>query len=294
MLAFAHMDTTRNNSGALYIVATPIGNLDDISRRALEVLKGVAIIAAEDTRHSRKLLAHYGIAGRLFALHEHNEQGMTDRLLKVLQGGADVALVSDAGTPLISDPGFLLVRAARAAGIRVVPLPGPSACIAALSAAGLPTDRFVFEGFLPARAAARAQRLLELAAETRTLVFYESSHRICASLAAMAEAMGSGRPAVVARELTKTFETIRDGTLGELVDWLQADSNRQKGEFVIMLQGAPARDPGSDAGAERVLTVLMAELPLRQAASLAAKITGLSKNRLYEAGLAIRGKQPAD
>jgi len=284
------MDKTRDTPAVLYIVATPIGNLDDISRRALQVLKAVTLIAAEDTRHSRKLLAHYGIEARLFALHEHNEQGVTEKLLKTLLGGDDVALVSDAGTPLISDPGFYLVRAARQAGIRVVPLPGPSACIAALSVAGLPTDRFVFEGFLPARSAARKQRLSELAAEKRTLVFYESSHRICESLKDMAENMGSERQATVARELTKTFETIKDGSLAELVGWVQADSNQQKGEFVVILQGAPARASEIDETVEQVLTVLLAELPLKQAASLAAKITGLPKNRLYEAGLVIKEK----
>jgi 16S rRNA (cytidine1402-2'-O)-methyltransferase len=284
------MDKIRDKPGVLYIVATPIGNLDDISRRALQVLKAVPLIAAEDTRHSRKLLAHYGIEARLFALHEHNEQVATDKLLRMLLGGDEVALVSDAGTPLISDPGFYLVRAARQAGIRVVPLPGPSACIAALSVAGLPTDRFVFEGFLPARSTARKQRLSELASEKRTLVFYESSHRICESLADMAENMGSERQATVARELTKTFETIRGGSLAELVNWVQADSNQQKGEFVVILQGAPARHADIDETVEQVLTVLLAELPLKQAASLAAKITGLPKNRLYEAGLVIKGK----
>ena len=285
------MDKTRDTPGVLYIVATPIGNLDDISRRALQVLKAVTLIAAEDTRHSRKLLAHYGIEDRLFALHEHNEQFAAEKLLKTLLAGDDVALVSDAGTPLISDPGFYLVRAVRQAGIRVVPLPGPSACIAALSVAGLPTDRFVFEGFLPARSAARKQRLSELASEKRTLVFYESSHRICESLADMAENMGSERQATVARELTKTFETIRGGSLAELVNWVQADSNQQKGEFVVILQGAPARNSDIDATVEQVLTILLAELPLKQAASLAAKITGLPKNRLYEAGLAIKEKR---
>ena len=277
--------------GVLYIVATPIGNMDDISLRALQVLKAVPLIAAEDTRHSRKLLAHYGIVARLIALHDHNEQDVTDRLLKTLLGGDDVALVSDAGTPLISDPGFYLVRAARQADIRVIPLPGPSACIAALSVAGLPTDRFVFEGFLPSRPVARARRLRELADERRTLVFYESSHRIGESLQAMAENVGHDRQATVARELTKTFETIRDGTLAELADWVQADSNQQKGEFVVMLQGAAARDSVLDAAAEQVLRVLMDELPLKQAAALAAKITGLPKNRLYEAGLAFKEKQ---
>ena len=287
------MNMNAKETGVLYIVATPIGNLDDISLRALEILKAVSLIAAEDTRHSRKLLVHYGIKARLFALHDHNEQDVTDKLLKTLLGGENVALISDAGTPLISDPGFYLVRAARQAGIRVVPLPGPSACIAALSVAGLPTDRFVFEGFLPARPVARAQRLHELANEQRTLVFYESSHRICESLAAMTETMGQDRQATVARELTKTFETINSGTLGELLDWVQSDSNQQKGEFVVMLHGAPARDAEIDADAERVLSVLMAELPLKQAATLAAKITGLSKNRLYEAGLVIKEKQAA-
>jgi len=287
------MDTTSKAQGVLYIVATPIGNLDDISLRALAVLKAAPLIAAEDTRHSRKLLAHYGISARLISLHDHNEQDMTDRLLKTLLGGEDVALISDAGTPLISDPGFYLVRAARQASIRVIPMPGPSACIAALSVAGLPTDRFVFEGFLPPRPVARALRLGELAGEVRTLVFYESSHRICASLQAMAECMGRDRQATVARELTKTFETIRDGTLAELVDWINADTNQQKGEFVVIIQGAPARDSVIDAAAERVLSVLMAELPLKQAAALAANITGLPKNRLYEAGLAIKDKQAA-
>jgi len=285
------MDKTRDTPAVLYIVATPIGNLDDISRRALQVLKAVALIAAEDTRHSRKLLAHYGIEARLFALHEHNEQFAADKLLRMLLAGDDVALVSDAGTPLISDPGFYLVRAARQAGIRVVPLPGPSACIAALSVAGLPTDRFVFEGFLPARSAARKQRLSELASEKRTLVFYESSHRICESLADMAENMGGERQATVARELTKTFETIKDGSLAELVSWVQADSNQEKGEFVVILQGAPARNSDIDETVEQVLTILLAELPLKQAASLAAKITGLPKNRLYEAGLVIKEKR---
>jgi len=284
------MDVTPNKSGVLYIVATPIGNLEDISLRALEVLKAVSLIAAEDTRHSRKLLTRFGITGRLFALHEHNEQDVTGKLLKTLLGGADVALVSDAGTPLISDPGFYLVRAARQAGIRVAPLPGPSACIAALSVAGLPTDRFVFEGFLPVRTVARSQRLRELATEMRTLVFYESSHRICECLTDMVECLGSDRQATVARELTKTFETVINGSLAELVDWVQADSNQQKGEFVVILQGAPARDAELDADAEQVLTVLMAELPLRQAAGLTAKITGLPKNRMYEAGLVIKEK----
>ena len=283
------MNNATQAAGVLYVVATPIGNLLDISTRALEVLKTVALIAAEDTRHSKKLLSHYGIAATLLAVHEHNERDVTDKLLRRLASGEDVALISDAGTPLISDPGFYLVRAARQAQLRVVPVPGPSALIAALSVAGLPTDRFVFEGFLPAKQAARQQRLQALATETGTLVFYESSHRICDCLSDMAAALGAAREATVARELTKTFETIKHGSLAELVEWVQADSNQQKGEFVVLVQGARARERSSiDAGAEQVLAVLLAELPLKQAAGLAAKITGLSKNVLYEHGLKLK------
>jgi 16S rRNA (cytidine1402-2'-O)-methyltransferase len=283
------MNNSNQTAGVLYVVATPIGNLLDISTRALDVLRTVALIAAEDTRHSKKLLSHYGIATALFAVHEHNERDVTDKLLRILAGGEDVALVSDAGTPLISDPGFYLVRAARQAQLRVVPVPGPSALIAALSVAGLPTDRFVFEGFLPAKQTARQQRLQALAAETGTLVFYESSHRICDCLSDMAAGLGATRAATVARELTKTFETIKQGTLAELAEWVQADSNQQKGEFVVLVQGAKPRERSSiDATAEQVLTVLLAELPLKQAAGLAAKITGLSKNVLYQHGLKLK------
>ena len=283
------MTKSDNRAGVLYIVATPIGNLQDISARALDVLKAVSLIAAEDTRHSKKLLAHYGIATTLQAVHEHNERDVTDRLLQKLTGGDDIALVSDAGTPLISDPGFYLVRAARQSGIRVVPVPGPAALIAALSVAGLATDRFVFEGFLPARQAARRQRLQGLAAETATLVFYESSHRIVACLADMADCLGAHREAALARELTKTFETVLTGSLQELLEQLQADSQQQKGEFVVMVQGAAPRDPAAiDAASEQVLAVLLSELPLKQAASLAARITGMSKNALYELGLKIK------
>jgi len=283
------MTKSDNRAGVLYIVATPIGNLQDISARALDVLKAVSLIAAEDTRHSKKLLAHYGIATTLQAVHEHNERDVTDRLLQKLTGGDDIALVSDAGTPLISDPGFYLVRAARQSGIRVVPVPGPAALIAALSVAGLATDRFVFEGFLPARQAARRQRLQGLAAETATLVFYESSHRIVACLADMADCLGAHREAALARELTKTFETVLTGSLQELLEQLLADSQQQKGEFVVMVQGAAPRDPAAiDAASEQVLAVLLSELPLKQAASLAARITGMSKNALYELGLKIK------
>ena len=272
----------------MYVVATPIGNLADISQRAIEVLRQVSLIAAEDTRHSRKLLTHYGIAGHLQALHEHNEREQYPRLLRVLTDGRDVALISDAGTPLISDPGFVLVREARKSGFRVVPVPGPSALIAALSVAGLPTDRFRFEGFLPAKAGARRERLERLRLDNATLVFYESSHRIVDSLADMAACLGAERNATLARELTKTFETVHDGTLAELHDWVQADSNQQKGEFVLVVQGAISDPTALDDAARRTLEVLLAELPLRQAAALAAKITGVAKNRLYEYGLALK------
>lgn len=277
------------HEGVLYVVATPIGNLQDISARGVATLKRVARIAVEDTRHSRKLLAHYGISTPLIALHEHNEADVSGGLVEALRAGDDLAIISDAGTPLISDPGFHLVRAARASGIRVVPVPGASACIVALSASGLPTDRFIFEGFLSARQTARRQRLEVLRDDPRTLVFYESSHRICDCLGDMAALLGAGREAVIARELTKTFETIQSGTLASLLEWLRGDTHQQKGEFVVLVHGKPERDKTAiDAAAARVLAVLMAELPLKQAASLAARITGLSKNRLYEKGLEMK------
>jgi 16S rRNA (cytidine1402-2'-O)-methyltransferase len=278
-----------NRKGVLYVVATPIGNLQDISERAIATLKGVSRIAAEDTRHSARLLSHFGINTPMVALHEHNEREITPQLLDRLAAGDDLALISDAGTPLISDPGFCLVRAARTAGFRLVPVPGPAACIAALSVAGLPADHFVFEGFLPGRAAARRRRLEELARERRTLVFHESSHRIIECIADMAEILGGDRPAVVARELTKMFETIESGALGALLDWLQADSDQQKGEFVVLVQGCPAAGDGVlDESARQVLAVLVAELPLKQAASLAAKITGLARNELYAQALEMK------
>jgi 16S rRNA (cytidine1402-2'-O)-methyltransferase len=277
------------HAGVLYVVATPIGNLRDISTRALDTLKRVARIAAEDTRHSKKLLSHYGIGTPMTALHEHNEAEQSAMLLKLLESGDDLALISDAGTPLISDPGYFLVHAARAAGVRVVPVPGPSACITALSASGLPSDRFVFEGFLPPRQSARRQRLEALRGESRTLVFYESPHRIVDSLDDMAGVFGADRLAVIARELSKVYETIEDGALGALADWLIRDTNQQKGEFVILVHGAPDRNRAAmDVQDLQVLQVLLQELPLKQAAALAAKITGAPKNRLYERGLELK------
>ena len=275
-------------AGKLFVVATPIGNLEDLSPRAIAVLSAVSLIAAEDTRHSKRLLTHFGVGTSLTSLHEHNEAAVAESLVRRLVQGQDVALISDAGTPLISDPGYRLVRAARAAGIAVQCVPGPSALTAALSIAGLPTDRFRFEGFLPARTAARRQRLLGLADETVTLVFYESSHRILDTLADMATCLGVAREAVVARELTKVFESVYTGTLQQLARQLAENAGQQRGEFVVLVHGAAPAEDTLDAEARRTLTILQAELPLKQAAALAARITGVSKNRLYDLGLRIR------
>ncbi len=272
-------------SGSLYVVATPLGNLGDMAPRAVETLKSVALICAEDTRHSRKLCAQFGIATPLVSLHDFNERERQDDLLARLAAGADLALISDAGTPLISDPGYRLVRAVRRAGMPVYAVAGPSALTAALSVAGLPTDRFVFEGFLPAQAAARRAHLGTLAGETRTLVFYESPHRLAASLADMAAVLGVEREAAVVREITKRFEEGRLETLGSLSAWAAAGV---RGECVIMVAGVP---PSSGIGEEavRVLTVLLGELPLRQAASLASEITGVSRKALYAHALSLKG-----
>ena len=275
--------------GALYIVATPIGNLADMSRRAVEVLGAVDRIAAEDTRRTGRLLQHYAIQTPMLALHEHNERELAAHLVEQMQQGLTLALVSDAGTPLISDPGYNLVRQARAAGVQVVPVPGPSALIAALSVAGLPTDRFVFEGFLPSRQMARKARLETLRPESRTLVFYEASHRILDCLKDMLVAFGVERQAVLARELTKQFDTVRAGSLQELLRWVDDDPNQQKGEFVVLVEGEPAAEAHAvDAEAERILTVLLDELPINTAAKLAARITGLNKRALYERALQIK------
>jgi 16S rRNA (cytidine1402-2'-O)-methyltransferase len=270
-------------AGILYIVATPIGNLGDISARALEVLQKVDRIAAEDTRHSAALLRHFTIDTPMFALHEHNERQKAEQVLGYLQAGESLALISDAGTPLISDPGYFLVREAHRAGIRVVPVPGASALIAALSASGLATDRFCFEGFLPAKSGARRRALEALAAEPRTLAFYETPHRIEESLADMAAILGTERPATLARELTKTFETIHHATLGELARWVAGDPNQRKGEFVVLVEGAPQRGgEGLDGETQRIATLLAAELSVKQAASLAAQISGEKKNAIYK------------
>ena len=270
-------------AGTLFIVATPIGNLGDLTPRALEVLRSVAAICAEDTRRSGQLLAHFGVSTPLVALHEHNEDALAQRVVDRLLAGESLALVSDAGTPLVSDPGFRLVRAARAAGVRVSPLPGACAAIAALSVAGLPSDRFAFEGFLPAKASARRDQLQRLAGETRTLVFYESSHRIAESLADMRAAFGDDRPAVLARELTKLFETVLDGTLADLQARVDADENQRKGEFVVMVQGAGDDREARLSEGRRVYTLLNQHLPPSTAAKLAAEITGAPRKELYGA-----------
>ncbi len=273
--------------GTLYVVATPIGNLDDISARALAVLRDVVLIAAEDTRHSARLTQHFGISTPLAACHEHNEREQGGRFLARLQAGEDVALISDAGTPLISDPGFHLVRQARAAGVAVVPVPGACALIAGLSAAGLPSDRFIFEGFLPARAAARRARLQQVKEEPRTLIFYEAPHRILECVEDLRAVFGDARQAVLARELTKTFETIKGLPLVELREWIAADSNQQRGECVLLVAGwlAPEGAEAVSAEALRVLDLLLGELPLKRAAALAAEITGVRKNLLYQVAL---------
>lgn len=270
--------------GILHVVATPIGNLGDFSPRAVETLKSVAAICAEDTRRTRPLLQQFGIDTPLIALHEHNEDEIASRLVARLRIGESLALVSDAGTPLVSDPGYRLVRAAREAGIRISPVPGAAALIAALSVAGLPSDRFVFEGFLPAKAGARRERLQALAGESRTLIFYEASHRIVEFLDDAASAFGAERPAVVARELTKLFETVLDGPLGEVRSRIEQDPNQQKGEFVVLVEGA-----GEDADArlvegQRVYRTLSAHLPPSTAAKLAAELTGAPRKALYGRG----------
>ncbi|MBB6339968.1 16S rRNA (cytidine1402-2'-O)-methyltransferase [Pseudomonas fluvialis] len=278
--------------GTLYVVATPIGNLDDISARALRVLREVALIAAEDTRHSQRLLQHFGIGTPLAACHEHNERDQGGRFIGRLLAGEDVALISDAGTPLISDPGFHLVRSARAAGIAVVPVPGACALIAALSAAGLPSDRFIFEGFLPAKALGRRQRLEALREEPRTLLFYEAPHRLLESVEDMLAVFGPERPALLARELTKTFETLKGLPLAELREFIAADSNQQRGECVLLVGGwqAPEGEEAISVESLRVLDLLLAEMPVKRAAALAAEITGVRKNLLYQAALERQGK----
>ncbi len=270
----------------LYIVPTPIGNLGDITQRALYVLSSVDVIAAEDTRHSGKLLSHFNIQTKTFALHDHNEQQKAQVLVEKLLSGQSIALVSDAGTPLISDPGYHLVTQCRQAGVKVVPLPGACAVITALSASGLPSDRFSFEGFLPAKSKGRKDKFMEIAKVERTCIFYESPHRITESLQDMLAILGPEREVVLARELTKTFETIQGMPLGELIEWIDADENRKRGEMVLLIHGY--RDSAEDTLPEealRTLGILTQELPLKKAAAMTAEIYNLKKNALYKWGL---------
>lgn len=275
-------------TGILYIVATPIGNLQDITQRALDTFAQVDLIAAEDTRHSGLLLSHYGIKKPFFALHDHNEQEKAHILVEKLKQGSHIALISDAGTPLISDPGFHLVRQCREAGIRVVPLPGACAAITALCASGIASDRFCFEGFLPAKSKARKDKLENIAEEDRTLIFYESTHRILDTLEDMQSVLGDDRYIVLAREITKTWETITGNTIKNLREWLLEDPNRTKGEMVLVVEGKPKSDNNDEISPQAVkaLELIVEELPLKKAAAIVAELYGYKKNALYQFGLA--------
>ncbi len=270
------------STATLYVVATPIGNLQDMQPRAVEILRKVSLIAAEDSRHSAPLLRHFDITAPVWAYHDHSDQQRTAAIIERLQGGEDVALISDAGTPLISDPGYRLVDAAHQHGIRVCPIPGACAMVAALSASGLPTDRFRFAGFLPAKSQARINVLTEYQKATDTLVFYEAPHRLLDTLRDMQATYGDERVVVLARELTKMFETIRRLPLAEMVAWVASDGNQQRGECVLLLKGVAEEVSSLTPEAEKAMRVLAEELPLKQAAALAAKITGLKKNALYQ------------
>ena len=272
----------------LSIVATPIGNLGDITLRALDTLRAADVIACEDTRHARHLLDHHGIRGQLLALHEHNEQQAAEKLIAFLEAGKQVALISDAGTPAVSDPGARAVAAVREAGYRVTPLPGPNAAIAALSAAGLDGPEFHFVGFLPAKVGARRTALEKRKSIPATLVFYEAPHRIEETIADLVATLEPQREIVIARELTKLFEEIVRLPLADAPAWLAADENHRRGEFVLLVS-APQAHEGLDAESDRVLKLLLAELPVKQAAKLAAAITGQSKNALYDRALEIKG-----
>ncbi|WP_414691566.1 16S rRNA (cytidine(1402)-2'-O)-methyltransferase [Noviherbaspirillum sp.] len=273
----------------LYVVATPIGNAGDITLRAVNVLALADAVACEDTRNTAQLLQRYGLHKELIAAHEHNEREAAEKLVERLRAGQRIALVSDAGTPAVSDPGARIVDAVRAAGLRVTPLPGASAAVSALSASGLIGDRFLFAGFLPAKAKQREAALMALKPVAATLVFYEAPHRILEMTDALSATLEAGRQVVFARELTKLFEEVHRCTLAEARAWLEADANRQKGEFVVLVEGAPPAAEGDDAEAERILAILLEECPLKQAAALAAKITGKKKNALYERALEIKG-----
>ena len=278
-----------DHSGVLYIVATPLGNLGDMSQRAIDTLQQVDLIAAEDPRHSKKLLQHFGIDKPMIAFHEHNERDRASEILNQLLDGRRIALISDAGTPLISDPGYHLIRQLHAAGLRVVPIPGPSAVITALCAAGLPTDHFCFEGFLPSKAGAREKSLHKLAQASRTLVFYESPHRLLETLKAMMQVFGPDRCMTLARELTKTFETIHQDTIANIVSWVEENPEQQKGESVLIIEGAAHQaSDRCEVDSGKLLLTLLSCMSVKDAAHHAAKLTGQSKNELYQRALHIK------
>jgi len=277
---------------ALYVVATPIGNLRDITLRALDALTSADVIAAEDTRNTSHLLTHYNIsANRLLALHQHNERGAAEKVVALLQQGQTIALVTDAGTPAVSDPGALLVEAVLAAGFRVIPVPGASAAVAALSASGLTAPHFLFYGFLPNKSGARRTVLEKLIEHPYTLVFYEAPHRILESVTDLQAVFGDEREIVLAREITKLFESIHRCKLGEAMAWLNSDANNQRGEFVLLVQAAPAKAEGLSSEVEKTLALLLEDLPLKQAVQLAVKITGGNKNELYQRALELKNEQ---
>ena len=272
----------------MYVVGTPLGNLRDITLRALDVLAAADVIAAEDTRNTRHLLTQHGISPqRLLALHQHNERAGADKVIALLREGQRVAFVSDAGTPAVSDPGALLVRAVADAGLRVIPIPGPSALVTALSASGLPAPHILFYGFLPNKAAARGKVLQDLREREETLVFYEAPHRVLECIEDMRAILGDEREIVLARELTKLFEELHRCPLADAPEWLRSDANHQRGEFVLLVSGAEARKNEVDARTEQMLRILLDELPLKQAVQLAAQISGVSRNLLYSRALAI-------
>jgi len=281
---------SENEIACLYIVATPIGNLADMSQRAIEILQSVDVIAAEDTRHSGFLLQHFAIKTPSVSLHDHNEQQRSETLLARLQQGESIALISDAGTPLISDPGYKLVSLVREHGIPVIPIPGSCAVIAALSASGLPSDRFSFEGFLPPKQGARLQALEKLAADTRTLIFYDSPRRLQSTLHDMVTVFGGERRACLARELTKLHETINTKPLAELLEWVTNDANQQRGECVLLVEGAKQHQDASEVEVNRVLSLLLKELPVKKAAAMTSSLLGISKNNAYDMALKLQHK----
>lgn len=281
---------SENEIACLYIVATPIGNLADMSQRAIEILQSVDVIAAEDTRHSGFLLQHFAIKTPSVSLHDHNEQQRSETLLTRLQQGESIALISDAGTPLISDPGYKLVSLVREHGIPVIPIPGSCAVIAALSASGLPSDRFSFEGFLPSKQGARLQILEKLATDTRTLIFYDSPRRLQSTLIDMVTIFGDERRVCLARELTKLHETINTKPVAELLDWVSNDPNQQRGECVLLVEGAKQHQDASEVEVNRVLNLLLKELPVKKAAAITSALLGVSKNNAYEMALKLQHK----